>query len=150
MALAAGVSLLTPGQAMVRVLKVAGGAFLLFVAASAVRDSADLENGAPRRRLGPVPRGALAVVLNPGAWLFLATTGSAVVADATRDGGRPAAFLTVAALMAGVALIDGTTVLIGGGGVAHLTGRAARAVRLALAAVLAGIGVLFVYQGIRP
>ena len=88
--------------------------------------------------------------LNPGAWLFLATTGSAVVAAATHDGGKPLAFLTVAALMAGVAVIDGTVVVIGGGGAARLTGTAARAVRLALAAVLAGIGAWFLYQGVRP
>ncbi|MDP9342941.1 MAG: LysE family transporter [Actinomycetota bacterium] len=149
-ALAAGLSFLSPGPVTVRVMKVVGGAFLLFVAASAVRDTGELEDQAPRVRLGPTQRGALAVVLNPGAWLFLATTGSAVVAAASRDGGRPLAFLTVAALMAGVALIDGTVVLIGGGGAARLTGRAARAVRLVLAATLAGIGVWFLFQGIRP
>jgi len=149
-ALAAGVSFLSPGPVAVRVLKVVGGAFLLFVAFSAVRNSGDMEGKAPRCRLGPTPRGALAVVLNPGAWLFLATTGSAVVAAATHDGGKPLAFLTVAALMAGVAVIDGTVVVIGGGGAARLSGTAARAVRLALAAVLAGIGAWFLYQGVRP
>jgi threonine/homoserine/homoserine lactone efflux protein len=153
-ALAAGVSFLSPGPVAVRALKIVGGGFLLFVAVTAVRDTGELDGQAPpgraRSPLGPTPRGALAVVLNPGAWLFLATTGSAVVAAAARDGGRPLAFLTVAALMAGVAVIDGTVVLIGGGGAARLTGIAARAVRLGLAAVLAGIGAWFLYQGIRP
>ncbi len=149
-ALAAGLSFLSPGPVAVRVLKVVGGGFLLFVAISAVRGSGEMEGQAPRTRLGPTPRGALAVVLNPGAWLFLATTGSAVVAGATRDGGKPLAFLSVAALMAGVSLIDGTVVVIGGGGAARLTGAAARAVRLGLAAILAGIGVWFLFQGARP
>jgi threonine/homoserine/homoserine lactone efflux protein len=149
-ALAAGLSFLSPGPVAVRVLKIVGGAFLLFVAISAVREPGEVEGPAPRGRLWPTPRGALAVVLNPGAWLFLATTGSAVVATATRDGGKPLAFLTVAALMAGVALIDGTMVAIGGGGAARLNGTAARAVRLCLAAILAGIGVWFLFQGVRP
>ena len=148
-ALAAGLSFLSPGPVAVRVLKVVGGGFLLFVAIGAVRDLREVEGEAPRSRLGPTPRGALAVVLNPGAWLFLATTGSAVVAAATRDGGKPLAFLTVAALMAGVAVIDGTMVVIGGGAAARLNGTAARAVRLVLVATLAAIGAWFLFQGVR-
>jgi len=153
-ALAAGVSVLSPGPAVVRVLKVAGGAFLLFVAWTAVREPGGLESGGTGGtripRLGPLARGNLAVLLNPGAWLFLATTGSAVVAGATKHGGRAAAFLAVVALMAGVALVDATVVLVGGGAAARLTGRTGRAVRLVLAGILAGIGLLFLYQGLRP
>jgi threonine/homoserine/homoserine lactone efflux protein len=149
--LAAGVALASPGGITLRVLRLTGGAFLLLVAAGAAREAlrGDLRSARPpdRRATGPVARGIAAVLLNPGAWLFLATTASALVADATDQGGRPAAFAAAAALMAGVTLTDGVVVLLGGGG-ALVSGGAGRILRLALSSVLATVGVVFLVQGL--
>jgi len=166
--LAAGVTAVTPSGAALRVLEVAGGALLLWIAIDAGVDvfrGHDLEQAEQKARSAaaastggrrtatavlarPETRGVLAVVLNPGGWLFLATTATALVADATEGEGRPAAFVTVVALMVGVSVMDGLTVLLGGGG-SLLTGRAGRWIRLALTLALAAIGILFVIRGIR-
>jgi threonine/homoserine/homoserine lactone efflux protein len=164
--LAAGFSAITPTGTAIRVLEVLGGAFLLFVAVDAGRetirgeDVRKAEEAAERARrearssvraavvAHPATRGVVAVLLNPGSWLFLATTASALLANAVDDGGRPAAFVTAIALMAGVSVMDAVTVLLGGGS-ALLTGRAGRWIRLVLTGVLGAIGVVFVVRGIR-
>jgi len=167
--LATGVSVVSPSGTAIRVLEVAGGILLLAVAADAARDVVrgedvrQAEAAAERARSGaasggrrpraavvahPTTRGVLAVLLNPGAWLFLATTASALVANARAEDGRVAAFVTVIALMVGVSIMDGITVVVGGGS-SLLAGRAGRWIRLALTLLLGGIGVLFVVRGIR-
>ena len=101
--LALGVSSLRPGAGFVRVVQVIGGSFLLFLAVDALREShaPDLPEG-DRSGLHPTIRGAIAVVGNPGVYVFLATTGTAVLADATDAGGRSIAVLSALALLAGV------------------------------------------------
>jgi len=164
--LAAGFSAIAPTGTAIRVLEVLGGSFLVFVAVDAGRevlkgdDVRKAEEAAERARREarssvraavvshPATRGVVAVLLNPGSWLFLATTGSALLANAVDVGGRPAAFLTAFALMAGVSVMDTVTVLLGGGS-ALLTGRAGRWIRLGLTGVLAAFGVVFVVRGIR-
>jgi threonine/homoserine/homoserine lactone efflux protein len=167
--LAAGVSAIAPSGTAIRVLEVAGGAFLLVIAVDAARDVVrgddvreahdvaervrrEAAAGGRRSRAAvmahPTTRGVVAVLLNPGSWLFLATTASAVVADAVDDGGRLTAFAAVVALMAGVSVMDGITVLLGGGSTL-LSGRAGRVIRLALTLLLGAIGVVFVVRGIR-
>jgi threonine/homoserine/homoserine lactone efflux protein len=167
--LAAGVAAVAPGGAVLRVLEVLGGLFLLWVAAEAAREvvrggdleraEAEAEAEAAARASGrgrrgraavlarPAVRGTLAVVLNPGARVFLATTGTALVADATADGGRAAAVETIVALMAGVSVMDTLTVLVGSGG-GLLKGPAGRWVRLGLTLALAAIGAWFVVRGV--
>jgi threonine/homoserine/homoserine lactone efflux protein len=146
--LAAGLSSIEPGDTFFAVIRVVGGAFLVYLAVDAFR-----ENRRPReRRAGerrtvhPSVRGIVAVLLNPGAYVFLATTGAAVVADAAHDGGRALAFVTVAALLVGVSLIDGTMVLLGSG--AHrASDRALRILGDVLAAGLGALGVGLIVQG---
>lgn len=88
----------------------------MFLAVDALRENRrPHEVDAPPDGLHPAVRGVVAVLLNPGAYLFLATTGTAVVADAAQDGGRVLAFVSVAALLAGVSLMDSTMVLLGTG-----------------------------------
>jgi leucine efflux protein len=167
--LAAGVSAVAPSGTAIRVLEVAGGLLLLVVAVDAARDvqrgddvrlaeeaaeraRSNAASGGRRSRAAvvahPTTRGVLAVLLNPGSWLFLATTASALVADARAHDGGVGALVTVIALMAGVSVMDGLTVLVGGGS-ALLAGRAGRWVRLALTMLLGAIGVLFLVRGIR-
>jgi hypothetical protein len=56
--------------------------------------------------------------------------------------------VTAVALTAGVSVMDGITVLLGGGS-SLLSGRAGRWIRLALTAVLGVIGLAFVVRGVR-
>jgi threonine/homoserine/homoserine lactone efflux protein len=167
--LAAGVSAISPGGTAIRVLEVAGGAFLLWIAIDAARDvvrgddlreaqeaaeRARRERDTGARRSGaavmsnPTTRGVVAVLLNPGSWLFLATTASALVADALADGGRVTALVTVVALLAGVSVMDCITVLLGGGSTL-LRGRLGMWIRLALTLLMGAIGVVFLVRGIR-
>ena len=87
--LAAGLSSLEPGETFLRIVKVIGGAFLVFLAVDAIREGRRpqvVED--PRGGLHPSVRGIVAVLLNPGVYVFLATTGTAVVASAVDEGGR--------------------------------------------------------------
>ena len=146
--LAAGLSSLEPGESFLRVVQVVGGAFLVFLAIDAFRENRrPVATGAEREGLHPTLRGVVAVLLNPGVYVFLATTGAAVVAGALEVGGRPAAFATVIALLAGVSLMDFAMVLLGTG--AHrVSDRALRMLGDALALGLGVLGVLLAVRGL--
>ena len=134
--LAAGLSSIDPGQTFLSVVRVIGGGFLVFLAIDA-----------PDGGLHPAVRGVVAVLLNPGAYVFLATTGTAVVADAAHDGGRALAFATVAALLTGVSLMDSGMVLLGSG--AHrVTDRVLRMLGDVVAVALGGLGLSLIVQGV--
>ncbi|HEX7464499.1 MAG TPA: LysE family transporter [Actinomycetota bacterium] len=145
---AAGLSSIEPPDAFLRVVKVVGGAFLLWLAFDALRESRrphEVEDSRPT--LHPAVRGIVAVLANPGVYVFLATTGAAVAAGAIEDGGRPLAFLTVVALLAGVSAMDSGMVLLGAG--AHrVSERALRVLATVLALALAALGLWLVVQGI--
>jgi threonine/homoserine/homoserine lactone efflux protein len=146
--LAAGLSALEPGPAFLRIVKIAGGAFLVFLAVDAFRESRRPEVvRAPGTGLHPSLRGVVAVALNPGVYVFLATTGAAVAASAADAGGRGLAFATMLALLLGVSLMDSAMVLLGAG--AHrVSDRVLRIVGDVLAVGLGALGVWLVVQGI--
>lgn len=146
--LAAGLSSLEPGPGFLRVVKVVGGAFLVFLAVDSLR-----ENRRPRVTEGPSPglhpatRGMVAVLLNPGVYVFLATTGTAVIASAADEGGRALALATALSLLAGVSLMDSGMVLLGAG--AHrVSDRVLRIIGDALALALGALGVWLLVQGV--
>ena len=146
--LAAGLSSLEPGETFLRVVKVIGGAFLVFLAFDATRESRRLhEVEETRKGLHPAVRGIVAVVLNPGVYVFLATTGTAVVASAVDQGGRGLAVITVVALLLGVSLMDSTMVLLGAG--AHrVSDRFLRILSDVLAVAMGALGVWLMLRGI--
>jgi threonine/homoserine/homoserine lactone efflux protein len=147
--LALGYSLAVPNQSVLRILQVVGGLLLVFLGVDAVRARTDRsETVSKRAELPPAARGALAVVLNPGAWLFLATAASSLVAAASQVGGRPAAVTAALALLAGVAAGDTTVVLAGGFGLRRAGTGAARWVRRALALALVGLGAWLLLNGL--
>lgn len=148
LALAAGLSSLEPGPGFLRAVQVVGGGFLVFIAIDAVRESRRrLEADPDRRGLHPSLRGVVAVLLNPGVYVFLATTGAAVAATATERGGRPQALAAAVALLVGVSLSDLAMVLLGTG--AHrVSDRALRILGDVLAALLGAIGVLLILRGL--
>ena len=150
-ALALGLSVAAPGGLALQVLKMVGGGFLLWLAVDSLRSTSDTPGNAIEARRWAVPapaRGALAVLLNPGAWLFLGAVGSPLLGTATRDGGTSAALAVALALMVGAGVGDGAVVLLGG--VAARKGGAGvqRWIRRVLAVVLAALGLWLLWTGL--
>ena len=101
----------------------------------------------PRGGLHPSVRGIVAVLLNPGVYVFLATTGTAVVASAVDEGGRVLAVVTVVALLLGVSLMDSAMVLLGSG--AHrVSERFLRILGDALAVAMGALGLWLIVRGL--
>ncbi|MDQ6710096.1 MAG: LysE family transporter, partial [Candidatus Dormibacteraeota bacterium] len=136
-ALALGVTILAPAPVVLRILKVAGGALLIWLAVDGFRTrNAPAQTPTEHQGLPPAVRGLLAVVLNPGTYLFLATAASSLLTTATRQGVAGAALLGAIALLVGVGMGDGTVVLLGGAGVRRAGARATLWARSMLAALL--------------
>jgi threonine/homoserine/homoserine lactone efflux protein len=147
--LALGLSLAPPSGLALRILKVAGGAYLLWLAVEGLRPAHGMNPGsAERRTLSPAVRGALAIVLNPGGWLFLAAVASPLLASAGSRSGTGSALLVAGALVTGAAIGDGAVVVAGGVGVRRAGEGVGRWVRRALAIVLAGLGVWLLVTGL--
>ena len=150
--LALGLAAAEPSETVLRVLKVIGGAFLIGLAVlelrSLVREARPREAPVPASRWGPTAVGILAVLVNPGAWLFFATTASAVLATAAADGGRPAAVATAVALTIGVSCSDFLFSMVGSGGRRLLGDGGIRRVRIGLTLALVVVGAVFVVQGL--
>jgi threonine/homoserine/homoserine lactone efflux protein len=146
--LAAGLSSLEPGETFLRVVRVIGGAFLVFLAVDAIRESRRPQVvETARGGIHPGVRGIVAVLLNPGVYVFLATTGAAVVASAIEEGGRGLAVVTVLALLVGVSLMDSAMVLLGAG--AHrVSVRFLRILGDVLAIAMGALGVWLIVRGI--
>jgi threonine/homoserine/homoserine lactone efflux protein len=149
--LAFGLSLATPTGSALRMLQAVGGAFLLWLAVDGLRSrpEADLPS-AGRRALPPAARGALAVLLNPAAWLFLGAVASPLFAAASQAGGTANALFVAVALAIGLGIGDVTVVLLGGLGLRRASEGVTRWVRRALAIVLAGLGVWLLVNGVIP
>jgi threonine/homoserine/homoserine lactone efflux protein len=147
-ALALGLSVAPPTGVVLRTLKIAGGALLLWLAVEGFRSAGQPVGGSGERRtLPPAVRGALAVLLNPGAWLFLGAVAAPVFAEATHTGGTEASLLAAVALMVGLALGDGAVVFLGIG-VRRAGDRVGVWVRRILAGVLAAFGVWLIISGV--
>ena len=149
LALALGLAAATPGDGVLRVVRVVGGLFLIRLATAQLRDrgrSFDADPAVDTRR--PILRGVLAVLLSPGVYLFLATTGSAVIGAGAHVGGRPLALVTALALLAGVSVMDALTVLLGIG-TRRLDPRVVRVVLDVAAIALGLLGAGLVVAGVR-
>ena len=154
--LALGFASLEPGPAVIRTLQAVGGSFLVWIGVvelRSIRDESRSRVGAPSQRavarLGQTAKGVAAVLLNPGAWIFFATTASALIANATSEGGTGAALAAAVAMAIGVSCSDLTFTILGSGGRRLFGERGLRWIRMGLAALLVVIGVAFVTQAIR-
>lgn len=154
--LALGFASLEPGPGVIRTLQAVGGSFLVWIGVvelRSIREEARSTVDAPSQRavarLGPTSKGVAAVLLNPGAWIFFATTASALIANATSDGGTGAALAAAMAMAIGVSCSDLTFTILGSGGRRLFGERGLRWIRMGLAALLVVIGVAFVTQAIR-
>jgi threonine/homoserine/homoserine lactone efflux protein len=151
LALALGLSVAAPRGAVLRVLEVTGGILLLWLAVDGVRaETPPGRETDERRRLPPTLRGAMAIVLNPGGWLFLGTVASPLLATASQRAGVGSAVVAALALVAGAAVGDLGLVLVGGLGVRRAGEGLLRTVRLVLAALLAALGVWLLLRGALP
>ncbi len=153
LALALGLSALGPSPAALRVLRVVGGVFLIGVATLELRSLrrrvTPVDAPLGEERWGPTAVGVAAVLLNPGAWLFFATTASAVLATAAADAGRTAAVATAVAITVGVSSSDLLFSVAGSGGRRIVGERGLRWIRIVLALALVVIGAAFVAEGVR-
>ncbi|MGH2572786.1 MAG: LysE family translocator [Actinomycetota bacterium] len=148
-ALALGLSLAPPTGLTLRILQAVGGAFLLWLAVDGFRSSHAVGDPSPERRaLPPSARGALAVLLNPGAWLFLGAVASPLFAAAGQTGGTGSALFVAVALAVGLAIGDGGVVLLGALGLRRAGDGVIRWIRRGLATLLAGLGVWLLVGGL--
>ncbi len=143
LATAFGVSLIAPEGLTFRLLQLAGGILLLFLAIDGIR-AAPTTTTEERGGLHPMLRGSLAVALNPGAYLFLAAVASPLFARASGEGGTANAVAAAVALVIGTAAGDLAVVLLGAYGVRRIGDDRAIIVRRALAVILALLGVWLV------
>lgn len=153
---ALGFASLEPGPGAIRTLQAVGGSFLVWIGVvelRSIRDEARSTVDAPSQgavtRLGPTSKGVAAVLLNPGAWIFFATTASALMANATSDGGTGAALAAAVAMAIGVSCSDLTFTILGSGGRRLFGERGLWWIRMGLAVLLVAIGFAFVTQAIR-
>jgi threonine/homoserine/homoserine lactone efflux protein len=151
--LALGLSSRAPGPELLGAMRLAGGGFLVYVAISELRSlrrpTDEAKEAGRGRSLGPTAKGVTAVIVNPAAWIFFATTASAVLADATTSAGRSAAILAALAMGVGVSASDILVTSLGSGGRALLGEEAMTAIRAGLSVVLAALGVWLILQGVR-
>ncbi len=148
LALATGLSFLQLEGGPLRAIQVVGGAFLVLLAVDALREARRPKTDeTPTPGLHPAVRGVVTVLLNPGVYVFLATSGAAVIGSATARGGRPTAIAAALALLVGVSIMDSVMVLLGAG--AHRIGeRGLRIVGDVLALGLGALGVWIALQGL--
>ena len=136
--------------ALLRSLEVAGGALLLWLAWGALRTrgepTAPAAGSPPERRGAPFLQAVLVNAAGPGPWIFWSTVCGPILAEAWRGGaGRALAFLSGFYLL----LIGGKGALVVAFGLAGRIGpRTARALSLASAAAMAGMGALQLWRGL--
>lgn len=146
--LALGLAAFEPSGVTLRAIRVVGGAFLIYLAIDALRQRrAPIEVRDATAARHPALRGMTAVLLNPGVYVFLATTASALLATAAREGGRVSAVATALALLAGVSIMDALTVGVGLGA-GRLPDRVVAVVLDVAALALAALGVSLIAAGI--
>jgi threonine/homoserine/homoserine lactone efflux protein len=147
--LALGLSLVAPGGTVLRAIQVVGGAFLIWLGVDGFQSAGDHAGEAEERRsLAPLPRGILAVILNPGVWLFLTTAASSLVTSAAHNGGTASALGAALALTLGLAIGDTAVVLVGSLGVRRAGDRVVLWVRRLLTLGLVALGIWVLASGV--
>jgi threonine/homoserine/homoserine lactone efflux protein len=147
---AAGFSQLAISATWVRLLDLAGGVMLLWLAFDGIRGSvrAQETTAAGGLRIPPFVRGASVVLLNPGGWLFLATVAGSLFAAARLAGGQPIAIVSALAMLVGLALGDAGVVVLGGLGMRRARTGIRVWIQRALAVLLGGLGCWLVLMAV--
>jgi threonine/homoserine/homoserine lactone efflux protein len=137
---ALGISVAVPSGPMLRFLEIAGAVVVLWLAIDALRSRSNVgARVAGGRGVSPAARGALAVALNPGAWLFLPIAAGPLFVLATRNG--TSAIVVALALLVGVVVGDTSVVLVGSLGLRRIRNGTRVWVRRGLACLLAGFAI---------
>jgi len=136
-------------EGFLRVLEVAGGALLLWMARGSFRGAGDDAGpSAPpaSASAGPFLQAVLVNATGPGPWIFWSTVCGPILAEAWRAGAAGAiAFLVGFYAM----LVGGKAFLVAAFGLAGRIGpRTARRLGMAAAAVMAGMGALQLWRGL--
>jgi threonine/homoserine/homoserine lactone efflux protein len=119
------------------------------LAADAIRSDWQATPHADRRDgLPPPARGSLAVLVNPGAWVFLSVVASPLLATAGQLGGRANALSTALALMIGAGIGDCALVVVAGTGLRRASPGVGRWIGRALALTLALLGGWLLLSGV--
>jgi threonine/homoserine/homoserine lactone efflux protein len=149
MGLSLGVSVLITEPLVIRLLRIAGGLLLVWLAVDAIRSDWS-SSAAPERApgLSPAVRGSLAILLNPGAWLFLGAVASPLLATATQLGGRSGGVSTALALMLGAAAGDAGVVVLGAKGLRRASPAVGHWIRRGLATILMVLGIWLLLGGL--
>jgi threonine/homoserine/homoserine lactone efflux protein len=151
-ALALGVSVVRPDPLVVGLLQIVGGGVLVWLGVNAFRATSpprsDAGDEGSNRRLPPLLRGAIAVVVFPGTWLFLAGVASPLLATARQPGGTAMAVAAAVALVVGAIAGDAAVVVVGGLALKGAQPRTVMWVRRGLALGLGGIGVILLVAGV--
>jgi threonine/homoserine/homoserine lactone efflux protein len=151
-----GLSFAAPGSDVARVLQAAGGLVLLWFAYDGFRsasadnvDTADLaSDDRSGRRVPAAAQVALAVLVFPGTWIFLAAMGAPLIASARADGGPVLGLGVAVGLVAGSAIGNLLIALLVGSARRLASPALLRHVRQALAVALAAIGVLLIASAV--
>lgn len=145
---ALGITVIVPGGAVLSALRVAGGALLIWLAVDALRSAGKAAPASRHdQRLPAVARGSLAILLNPGAWLFLGAVASPLFGRAFQAAGSTGALSSAIALMAGAALGDLGVVLIGAKALRGARPSVRTWLQRGLAGLLASLGAWMVLGG---
>lgn len=140
--LALGLSLATPAPELIRALKAVGGVFLLILAVDGFRSATRDETLRPSRAgAPPFVLGSLAVLLNPGGWLFSATVAGPLLRSAASTSGTLGALVCALALLCGSGAGDVCVVMVGGVGMRRSTSGLQVRLRRAFACLLGGFAV---------
>ncbi len=138
---------------LLRSLEVAGGALLLWLAWGSLRTlrepagaAAGAAAGARERQGAPFLQAVLVNAAGPGPWIFWSTVCGPILAEAWRGGAAPAAAFLLGFYLL---LVGGKGALVVGFGLAGRIGpRTARALAIASAAAMAGMGALQLWRGV--
>ena len=143
-ALALGLSVVAPTGVALRILKLTGAAFLIWIAWDnfrTIRRASPTALDQPHRTLPPSLRGVMAVIFNPGGWIFLATVASSLLSTAVHDSGRAVALVVAALLVLGILAGDAAVVLLAGFGIRRLGERPSFWIQAALNLILVAVAL---------
>ena len=142
LALVLGVGALTLAPSAVRALGLAGGMFLVYLAVEGFRSAGAAERMSPQgSRLPPFVRGSLAIIFNPGAWLFSATVAGPLLRAVALSAGTAAALAAAGSLLIGAAMGDLGIVVVAGLGLRRFRERLQWRIRQTLACVLGAFAI---------
>lgn len=147
-----GLSIASPPDQLVNVLQTVGGLLVVWLAIEGYRAASRTVGGAqsvvaPKPWSAPI-KVAIAVLIFPGTWIFVAGVGSPLISEARVVTGPGGAFAVAGALVIGTVIGNIIISVLAGWGRRVASARAVTTIRIVLAVVLGVIGLAMVATGI--